>query len=208
MPCSGRHVVLFAKAPVLGRVKQRLARDIGPVAAASFYRTTLARVARRIGGDPRWRTWLAATPDSALDAPVWPTELAGLTRFGQGPGDLGEKMACALRRLPPGPAVIVGGDIPDLNAGHIAAAFHALRSAEFVFGPAEDGGYWLVGARRGARPLPPCLFQNVRWSTSDALADSLATVRPARAALIDRLADVDDGAALARWRSTHRAAMA
>lgn len=208
MSCPGRHVVLFAKAPVLGRVKQRLARDIGPVAAASFYRTTLARVARRIGQDPRWTTWLAATPDRALTASVWPRDLAGIARFGQGPGDLGQKMARALRRLPPGPALIVGGDIPDLNAGHIAAAFRALRAAEFVFGPAEDGGYWLVGARRGARPLPPGLFRGVRWSTSDALADSLAAVGPNRVALVDRLADVDDGAALARWRSTRRAAMA
>ena len=205
MPQPGRHVVLFAKAPVLGRVKQRLARDVGPVAATAFYRVMLGRVARRVGGDPRWTTWLAVTPDADLGAPFWPK---GLPRFGQGPGDLGEKMTRALRRLPPGPALIVGSDIPDLDRGHVAAAFRALGKAEFVFGPAEDGGYWLAGARRGSRPLPLDLFRGVRWSTPDALADSLGTVCPAGVALIGTLADVDDGAALARWRSTRRSPVA
>jgi glycosyltransferase A (GT-A) superfamily protein (DUF2064 family) len=69
-----------------------------------------------------------------------------------------------------------------------------------VFGPAEDGGYWLVGQRR-LKPMPD-LFRAVRWSTPHALADTLANLRVGEThALVARLADVDDGHAYRRLRS-------
>jgi glycosyltransferase A (GT-A) superfamily protein (DUF2064 family) len=94
-------------------------------------------------------------------------------------------------------AVLVGSDIPGLGAEDIAAAFRALGRAEAVFGPAEDGGYWLVGLgpRRPARP-----FAGVRWSTEHALADTLANFRGRRVVLLRRLRDVDTAADLAALR--------
>lgn len=201
-----RHVVLFARAPRLGAVKRRLARDVGALAAWRFYRETLAAVQARLDRPGRWRLWLAVTPDrSAGGDPAW---RAGVACFGQGRGDLGQRMARAFHGLPPGPAVIVGSDIPALDAAAVAAAFRALDRADAVFGPAEDGGYWCVGLRR-LRPPPPGLFRNVRWSGPNALGDSIASL-PAgwRIRLVRSLPDVDDGAGYAAWRDGREACAA
>jgi rSAM/selenodomain-associated transferase 1 len=190
-PC--RHLIVMAKAPRLGRVKTRLAADVGAVGAWNFYRRNLAAVTRRLGADPRWRTHLGVSPDeSALVPALWP---AAVPRLGQGTGDLGARMARLLDAMPPGPAVLVGADVPGIRPDHVWAAFRALGRADAVFGPADDGGYWLVGLKR--RPAPADMFRGVRWSSSDALADTLANLpahwRVERAAT---LSDVDDGAAL------------
>jgi glycosyltransferase A (GT-A) superfamily protein (DUF2064 family) len=81
----------------------------------------------------------------------------------------------------------------------IAAAFRALGPARAVFGPASDGGYWLVGLRRGPGEHLP--FDGVRWSTADALSDTLANLEGCRVALLREQEDVDDGPALRRWRA-------
>ncbi len=187
----------MAKAPRLGAVKRRLGADIGAVAARWFYLRSLGGLLERVGRDRRWRCWLALTPDRfAAQAGPWP---AGIPRLAQGSGDLGRRMARPLRLLPPGPVAIVGSDIPGLEARHVARAFAALKGHDLVFGPAEDGGFWLVGARR--RPPPPDLFRGVRWSTPHALADTLANVASGvSVALLETLGDVDTGADLARWR--------
>lgn len=203
---SKNHLVVFARAPRLGAVKRRLAADIGTAAAHGFYRRTLHDVAWRLGGDPRWKTWLAVTPDSAAaETGVWPVPPA-IPIIGQGTGDLGARMARPFRIFPPGPVVIVGSDIPDIEVADIVAAFRSLGSNDLVFGPAVDGGYWLVGARR--RPvMPQNLFTNVRWSSADALADTLANLSPAyRVAMLAERSDVDDGAAWRRWRIRRLAA--
>jgi len=104
--------------------------------------------------------------------------------------------------LPPGPAVIVGTDIPDLSAAHVSRAFRALGDHDAVFGPAADGGYWLVGLRRS--PRVPDAFSSVRWSTEHALSDTLANLVGLKVAFVETLDDVDDGASLARWRQGRR----
>jgi glycosyltransferase A (GT-A) superfamily protein (DUF2064 family) len=125
--------------------------------------------------------------------------------------------------LPAGPVVLVGSDIPALRAGHIARAFRLLGQHDLVFGPASDGGFWLVGARR-LKPLPRTLFAAVRWSTAQALADTLAGLPAAistgfadtlaglpagiSTGLADTLDDVDDAQDLRRLqiRSAGRSA--
>ncbi len=193
-----KHLVIFARRPQLGQVKRRLARDIGAVAALQVYRTLLQRTIRLLGHDARWRTWLAVTPDSARSGPepCWP---AGLPRVAQGAGDLGQRMGRVLNALPPGHAVIVGTDIPDIAANHVQAAFRRLQEADAVFGPAADGGYWLAGFRRF--PPAPLPFAGVRWSSPAALADTFANCPPAwRIGLIDELADMDSGDDWRAWR--------
>ena len=185
-----RHVVVFARAPALGAGKRRLARDIGDVAALRFERGMLARVLRRLGRDRRWLLRVAVTPDRARFQPrLWPR---GVAVAGQGRGDLGARMRRALAACPPGPAVLVGTDIPALSAHHIAEAFRLLGGHDVVFGPAADGGFWLVGARRSPR-LPP-LFGEVRWSSPYALDDALANLpRRVSVGFAATLQDVDDG---------------
>jgi len=181
-----RQLVVMLKEPRAGRVKTRLGREIGMIPAAWWFRHQTRSLLRRLW-DPRWRVTLAVAPDTAIESRVWP---AHLPRVAQGRGDLGQRMARLMYGLPAGPVCIIGGDIPGVTRAHIARAFAALGRQEAVFGPAPDGGFWLVGLKRVARP-PAGLFKNVRWSSADALADSRATLGRARIALIDTLEDVD-----------------
>lgn len=184
-------LVVMLKEPRPGRVKTRLGQEIGHVAAAWWFRHQVRALLREIE-DPRWRLVLAVSPDRAAPASrAWP---AHLPRVAQGPGDLGARMARLMRRLPPGPVCIIGADIPALRRVHVARAFAALGRAEAVFGPAPDGGYWLVGLRR--LRLPAGLFDGVRWSSAQALADSIASLNGQRVALVDELRDVDRAADL------------
>jgi uncharacterized protein len=193
-----RHLVIFLRAPRLGRVKSRLAAGIGALAALRFYRHLSEHLLRAMTRDRRWRCHLAVTPDR--DVRDWRRRRYGVSSHGQGSGDLGRRMARMLHTLPPGPVVIVGSDIPALAPRHVAAAFKALGNSEAVFGPAPDGGYWLVGLRRRPR-VPDALFRGVRWSSEHALADTLAGLpRRMSVALLEMLEDVDHGDDYRRWR--------
>jgi rSAM/selenodomain-associated transferase 1 len=179
-------LIVMAKAPLAGRIKQRLAASVGVVSAARFYRTCLAHTLMRLGRDRRWRTLLAVSPDSEMTAPYWPQ---GIERMPQGGGDLAVRMQRLFRRLPPGPAIIVGSDIPAIKPSDIARAFRLLGNGDAVFGRAADGGYWLVGLRRSPRLLAP--FAHVRWSGPHALADTLRNLEGRRIAFAATLSDVD-----------------
>lgn len=191
-----RTLVVMVKEPRPGRVKTRLGHDIGMVAAATWFRRQALRLIRRLE-DPRWTLVLAVTPDrDGARSRVWP---AHLSRVPQGHGRLGDRMARLLRSAPAGPVCVVGADIPGMNRSHIAAAFTALGAADAVVGPAEDGGFWLIGLRR-RRAVSPMLFRGVRWSSEHALNDTLATLPDYRIARVAVLADVDTGADLIRHR--------
>lgn len=177
----------MVKEPRLGAVKTRLALQIGPAGAMRFCRSACAAILARLSRDPRWRTVLCVAPDTALRSPAWP---ASIPRVVQGGGDLGRRMQRVFAVMPPGPVVIVGTDIPQITPARIAAAFRALGGADAAVGPAEDGGYWLIGLRRSPRLLRP--FARVRWSGPHALADTLANLSRARVARLGLLADVDD----------------
>ena len=190
-----RQLVLFVRAPQLGRGKRRLAQAIGDVATVRFERLMLVILLRRLARDRRWRLRIAVTPDNARRrARHWRPDVEVT---GQGGGDLGLRMCRALAACPPGPVVLVGGDIPALAPRHIAAAFRLLGGHDLVFGPAEDGGFWLVGARRPRQP--PRLFEGVRWSSPYALGDTLAGLpRRITVGFVDRLEDIDDAEAYCR----------
>ncbi len=182
-----RTLVIMVKEPRPGRVKTRLGRDIGMVGAAWWFRHQTRSLIRRLR-DPRWQIVLAVAPDQeGLTSRVWP---ADLPRTAQGRGDLGDRMGRMLRGMPKGPVCLIGADIPGITRGHIERGFKALGRSHMVFGPAPDGGYWLVGAQRYAA-LPHGLFRNVRWSTEYALADTLASIPGCRVSMLDQLRDVD-----------------
>ena len=158
-----------------------------------WFRHQTARLIRRLQ-TPKWQIVLAVSPDrEGLSSRAWPAHLA---RLPQGQGDLGDRMARALRSFP-GPTLVIGGDIPGIKPKHIDAAFKALGDHDAVFGPAQDGGYWLVGLKN-TTPPPSKLFQNVRWSTSHALTDTLKTLPGKRIAFVDTLRDIDTGADMAK----------
>ena len=195
-----KHLVVFMKAPSMGRVKRRLAIEIGDLPALTFYRRCLEglflNLSRGLSRSRDFRLWLAITPDRSAKVGTWRlTGASSLPRrpkfLPQGPGNLGDRMARVFQRLPAGAAVIVGSDIPTLTSTQIEAAFGRLRNHDVVFGPATDGGYYLVGI--ADRALARTLFTNVRWSTSHALADTLANLtQRQRVAFLDPLDDVDN----------------
>ena len=180
-------LIVMLKEPRAGRVKTRLGKDIGMTAAAWWFRHQVKRLLRRIE-DLRWDVVLAVAPDrEGLLSRVWPSHLP---RIPQGHGDLGDRMARAMYSIPIGPVCVIGADIPGVGPKQIARAFAALGASDAVFGPAPDGGYWLIGLRK-THPLPPTIFQDVRWSTEHALADTRASLGGLSVALIDELQDVD-----------------
>lgn len=192
MTVSRPTLILMLKEPQPGRVKTRLGRDIGMVTAAWWFRHR-ARLLVRDTSDPRWRTVIALAPDTAVATSRF--RASQLDCWAQGGGDLGLRMRRALTRAMPGPALLIGGDIPGVTRQHVARAFRALQGADAVFGPALDGGFWAVGVR-GPR-VPPRLFDTARWSTEHALADVLEGLHGHRIATVDRMADVDTIADLA-----------
>ncbi|MGC9271514.1 TIGR04282 family arsenosugar biosynthesis glycosyltransferase, partial [Acidiphilium sp.] len=177
-------LIVFTRIPRLGIGKRRLARRIGDRAALTLSRAILHNLLHRLRGLRGVARVIAATPDhhAKLTAPGWMI-------LPQGEGDLGRRMRRAFRRFQHRPAVLIGSDIPGIGAGDIRTALRLLRGHHAVFGPAEDGGYWLIGlsSRR-----PDALFSEVRWSTPDALADTIRSLPGSRIALLRRLFDIDD----------------
>ena len=197
-------MVMMVKEPLPGRVKTRLAGDLGTVAAAWWYRHHVGRALRDVR-DRRWRTLLAVSPDvAATNSRFWPSDVE---RVAQGRGDLGARMARLLNLPPFGPVCLIGSDIPGVDRHAIWRAFSTLGYADAVFGPAEDGGFWLVGLKR-TRAVPPHLFRAVRWSSEHALGDTLANLRDLRVAFGDRMRDVDSAHDLAMTSARRRASSA
>lgn len=175
----------MVKTPKAGAVKTRLGKEIGIAPATYFYRYMCLNVMRRLSRETRWQTVLAITPETDMYHPLW--RLA--PRMSQGYGDLGMRMQHVFASLPPGPVVIIGTDIPEIQPKHIAKAFQALGSYDAVFGPADDGGYWLVGQKRCPSILN--IFDNVRWSSQYTLEDTLKNLPARNVAMLDVLQDVD-----------------
>lgn len=191
-----RTLIVFARAPRLGSVKTRLARDIGRAAALRFHRETLDRTLALRHRLPGVAAVIRATPDSATSGRGFPP---GLPVLPQGRGDIGRRMKRALE-AEPGDVVLIGCDIPEIAAADLREAFRRLRNHDAVFGPAVDGGFWLIGLRRGFRPHR--LFRDVHWSHPATLKDTLATLPSrSRVAHVRTLNDVDDVEDYRRYRA-------
>ena len=179
-------VCIMTKVPQIGAVKTRLSRDIGPVAAWRFYVGTLRTLSRSVGRAPFWSARLLVTPDRGRYG--WPMTLA---KVKQGHGDLGDRMIAGLTSAPRGvPVIVIGCDIPGISVDILRDALRRLRRADVVFGPATDGGYWLIGfsGRRGFwRP-----FADVAWSTAHTLQDNQRNFRGRKIEFTAPLRDVDD----------------
>ncbi len=197
-------VIIFVKTPRAGAVKTRLAADVGAGRAAALFRIMTERTVMTALAGP-WRTVIAVDDGAGLSGRehLFPPHVA---RCVQGAGDLGQRMGRVMGAAPPGPVIAIGADAPGLRAEHLRQAFAALRGADAVFGPAADGGYWLIGLAR--RRAAPALFEGVRWSTRHALKDTTKTLPPAfKTAMLETLSDIDEARDLANLegRSTrHR----
>lgn len=178
-------LVIFVKEPRIGRVKTRLARDIGRLAAWRFYRRTVRGLIKRVGRG-NWKTVICVSPDG-YKGTFFDRRHDVIS---QGRGDLGERMQRVFDTVGTGPLVLIGGDIPTIKKHHICRAFDTLKNNDIAFGPATDGGYWLVGMRRRRTRISP--FEDVRWSSEYALMDTVANIHlRAHVEFTDMLNDVD-----------------
>lgn len=185
-------VSIFLKAPRPGRVKTRIAQSLGPDIACTIYRELVGHVLHHLQELPDVE--LRFTPeDPQAAAEIHPWLRPGWIALGQGPGDLGQRMAHAIRHglQRQYPAVIViGSDCPDVQASDIQSAAHALSSgADVVLGPAEDGGYWLIATNADH----PSLFDGIEWSTERVLQQTLEVAAKANLAVhqLRTLRDID-----------------
>lgn len=198
-----KHVVIILKAPNVGRVKTRLARDIGAVDAAWWYRHTCRRTIRALQ-DGRWSVHLAITPDcDSLHQRIWPKTA---TRLPQGRGNLGVRFGRILRALPSGLVLIVGSDIPTITKTHIENAFRVLGRYDSVLGPSPDGGYWLIGFKKRVSLLSPLspAWHSIRWSTRHTFEDTVKAMQGMRVGYVDTLMDIDTGNDLQNYKGTQK----
>jgi len=197
-------LLVFAKDPVPGRVKTRLAAAIGPDAATMLYRelaertlatAAAARAAGIVAGIELWC-------DPSVERPAFAAWRAryGATLHAQHGADLGERMRHALfAALADGPpALLIGTDCPALDKLYLARAANALADHDAVFGPATDGGYVLVGLARDVDA-----FSGVPWSTDGVMAATRARLSALGVSFAElpALWDVDTPADLARYRT-------
>ena len=189
-------VVLFTRYPEPGQAKTRLIPAIGAERAAQVHRTLTERTVQtvlesglalevRATGAPMeaFADWLGAT--SIVD---------------QGAGDLGERLA---RAGPPYPTLFIGSDAPDLTADLLRNSADALGHADAVIGPAQDGGYWLLGL---VRPVEG-VFDEIDWGTDVVFSQTIARLAAAGIdpVVLPQLADCDRPEDLARWPELLRA---
>jgi len=195
-----KHLVIFARAPRYGRVKTRLAKDIGKQPALRFYQRNLEQLIHRMRQGP-WQLHIAVASPQDITHPVF----QHLSVMAQPQGNLGTRMRYVLHHFRSGRCVIIGSDIPDITRGHVNTAFNALAKNDLVIGPSEDGGYWLIGS--GTSFVAQGRFlRNVRWSSKDTLTDTLASVDPRyKVEQIAQLQDVDNGATHAIYKKALKA---
>lgn len=193
---SGTAIIVFAKAPVAGQVKTRLAPALGAEGAAALAGRMLAHALAAACAAGARTVELCTAPDgarhTAFDA-LRATHRA-LHHTAQGPGDLGERMARALGRAlaTHERALLLGTDAPALDAGHLARAEAALCAGhDAVLVPALDGGYVLVGLADAA--ALPTLFTGIAWSTAEVMPATRRRAQAAglRVAELAPVADID-----------------
>lgn len=184
-------LVLFARYPLAGACKTRLIPALGAEGAAALHRHLTERTIATLRQSGS-RITLAYTGAEEAEFAAWLGRDIGLVE--QVAGDLTAKlMAC----LDPAPVIFFGADTPDLELHHVEQAIAALRTHDVVIGPADDGGYYLIGMRA---PLPQ-LLTDIPWSTDQVLPETLARLGQLgiEAALLETLSDCDRPEDLARW---------
>lgn len=203
MSATPDRLILFTRWPEPGSTKTRLIPLLGPEGAAEFQRRLTMQAAHTVAaaGSPRGLSReIRHAGGTESDMRRWLG--AGFVYRPQGRGDVGARMeACFRAAFEEGAqrAVLVGADIPALTPAIVARAFEALDRCDLVFGPAADGGYYLIGATAsGFRTSSDYLGSAISWGGPDVLARTLQMVRSAdlTCTLLETLADVDDPAGL------------
>lgn len=183
---NGNLLIIFTKQPVKGKVKTRLAEEIGDEKALQIYEFLLDHSKKTtLPVEAEKRVYYA---EGIAENDIW--NEGSYIKHKQIGGDLGERMYNAFRkgfedqfkRI-----VIVGTDLLDIRTQDIEMAFRVLKEKDFVIGPANDGGYYLLGMNS----LNSEVFKNKNWSTSSVFRETLKDMEGKSLALLPMRKDVD-----------------
>ena len=201
--------MIFVKFPEPGRVKTRLAKSVGNQEAARIYRTLVARVTRQViapqsgEANGRWAIWIVFDPPERHEQiREWldPVLGSGVDAYvPQVDGDLGARLSAAFSQgfeTGFGRIAAIGTDCVEFGAAEISECWRHLDENDVVFGPAEDGGYYLIGMKREH----PELFAAIPWSSAQTLAASRAAADAAGLDFVElaMLSDVDE---IGQWEA-------
>jgi len=180
-------VAVLAKSPERGKVKTRLASAIGEDQALEVYKFLLEKLNREIDSS-EYKTHVHLDSEN-LDS--W-TYFQSAEMFQQSTGNVGERMSNSFLKsfdTNSGPVVLVGTDIPDLNASILKKSFQLLEQNDVVIGPSEDGGYYLIGMNQHH----PEIFQLSAWSHPHVLKETIEICDKLNLSysLVDTLNDID-----------------
>ncbi len=201
-PTQCRRLILFARYPAAGKVKTRLIPALDGEGAAALYRRLVLRTLRTaLAACGRVQAALEVRFEGGSEEEMQQWLGDGCRYRRQGEGDLGQRMATAFEdSFQDGSqaTVVIGSDCPALTVEILAAAFGLLETQSAVFGPATDGGYYLIGLRQSVTEL----FQGIVWSSRTVLAQSLQIVEQLglKAAMLETLDDLDRPGDLAAWQ--------
>tara|TARA_B100002052_G_scaffold322_1_gene309 strand:- start:2247 stop:2810 length:564 start_codon:yes stop_codon:yes gene_type:complete len=159
------NIYIFARRPEIGVGKTRLKKRIGKILGANFYHRNLSKLLRTLNSDNRINTSLYVTPDSATYN--WPKYISyKIKRFPQGKGNIGNKMIRILNQNKEA-KLLIGSDIPHITLSVLNEAWKKLHNCNVLLGPAQDGGFWLIGFSK--RTNIKNLFKNINWNRKDTL---------------------------------------
>lgn len=179
-------LIIFTRNPELGKVKTRLAKTIGNQAALSIY-TFLLNHTQTITKE------ISATKQVYYSEEIWEDDVWDSSIFEkklQSGSDLGERMHKAIKKgFDDGftNIVLIGSDMYDISQADIEHAFSCLKNNNFVIGPAEDGGYYLIGMNK----LHPTVFTNITWGTHTVLDKTLEHLKNESFTLVSLKNDID-----------------
>ena len=170
---------MFARHPVPGKVKTRLAASIGDPFASMLYSAFVEDLLSRCA--PLADQFIvAATPESEAASDWFSARIRDATKLIYQPdGDLGDRISWFFQRaheMGSERTVLIGSDSPDIPTAIIESAFRVLSESQMVVAPATDGGFVLIGLRQPAKNL----FENIGWSSGTTLIDTLRSAEASR----------------------------
>ena len=181
-------LIIFIKNPKLGKVKTRLAATVGDEKALSIYKQLLD-FTRNLAISLSVERMLFYSDEVEIEDNWSPIFFQKNKQQGD---DLGERMKNAFHTtlLTSSKAVIIGSDCAELTKEILENAFEALEKNDFVLGPAEDGGYYLIGMNY----FEPSIFENMEWSTDEVFSKTVVKINELnkKATFLPMLSDTDN----------------
>lgn len=196
MPKQNNLIIVFTRNPELGKVKTRLAKTVGNQVALNIYKFLLNHTEKTIRSINSDKAIYYSVKIREHD--IWSASL--YQKYKQEGDDLGIRMLNAFDNAFKNKyhkVVIIGSDLLDLKQEHIDEAFKKLDSHDAVIGPAEDGGYYLLGMKT----LYPEVFKNKEWGTETVRKETLKDLQNVKICLLDELNDIDVYADIIKYDS-------